>query len=170
MKERNSEAETPYAWLRLTVSLALSTIGGVGMWSVVVALPAVQAEFGVARGDASLPYTLTMIGFGLAFSFIPMSIAALAGVEHHEAGLASGLINTSQQIGGALGVAIAATVAFTHTKTLIAAGHDPLSAQTSGFSLGFWVLAAISAVSVLAAATLVRGRELEQVEAAVQAT
>src|SRR6266567_1150711 len=66
MKERNSEAETPYAWLRLTVSLALSTIGGVGMWSVVVALPAVQAEFGVARGDASLPYTLTMIGFGLA--------------------------------------------------------------------------------------------------------
>ena len=66
MKERNSEAETPYAWLRLTVSLVLSTIGGVGMWSVVVALPAVQAEFGVARGDASLPYTLTMIGFGLA--------------------------------------------------------------------------------------------------------
>src|SRR5438876_1860622 len=66
MSERNSEAETPYAWLRLTVSLVLSTIGGVGMWSVVVALPAVQAEFGVARGDASLPYTLTMIGFGLA--------------------------------------------------------------------------------------------------------
>src|SRR5438552_16602947 len=65
MKERNSEAQTPYAWLRLSVSLALSTIGGVGMWSVVVALPAVQAEFGVARGDASLPYTLTMIGFGL---------------------------------------------------------------------------------------------------------
>jgi EmrB/QacA subfamily drug resistance transporter len=111
-----------------------------------------------------------MVGFGLAFSFIPMSIAALAGVEHHEAGLASGLINTTQQIGGALGVAIVATVAFTHAKTLIAAGHDPLSAQTSGFSLGFWVLAAISAVSVVAAATLVRGRELERVEAAVQAT
>ena len=53
------------AWIRLVVSLALSTIGGVGMWSVVVALPAVQAEFGVARGAASLPYTLTMIGFGL---------------------------------------------------------------------------------------------------------
>ena len=62
----HGEAESPYAWLRLAVSLALSTIGGVGMWSVVVALPAVQAEFGVARGDASLPYTLTMIGFGLA--------------------------------------------------------------------------------------------------------
>jgi MFS family permease len=48
----------------LSVALLLSTIGGVGMWSVVVALPSVQAEFGVARADASLPYTLTMIGFG----------------------------------------------------------------------------------------------------------
>jgi MFS family permease len=52
--------------LRLAGALLLSTIGGVGMWSVVVALPAVQADFGVARGDASLPYTLTMICFGLA--------------------------------------------------------------------------------------------------------
>jgi MFS family permease len=61
-----SEAESRDAWVRLGVALALSTIGGVGMWSVVVALPAVQAEFGVARGEASLPYTLTMLGFGCA--------------------------------------------------------------------------------------------------------
>jgi len=105
-----------------------------------------------------------MVGVGMAFAFIPMSIAALAGVEHREAGLASGLINTSQQIGGALGVAIAATVAFTHTKTLIASGHQPLAAQTSGFSLGFWTIAAISAASVVATLLLVRGRELESVE------
>src|SRR5207253_3694870 len=58
--------ESPYAWMRLAVPLLLSTIGGVGMWSAVVALPAVQAEFGVARADASLPYTLTMIGFGFS--------------------------------------------------------------------------------------------------------
>ena len=58
--------ESAYAWTRLGVSLLLSTIGGVGMWSVVVALPAVQAEFGVARADASLPYTLTMVGFGVS--------------------------------------------------------------------------------------------------------
>ncbi|TNC12495.1 MFS transporter [Methylobacterium terricola] len=51
------------AWRRLVVSVLLTTIGGVGMWSVVVVLPAVQAEFGAARGAASLPYTLTMIGF-----------------------------------------------------------------------------------------------------------
>ena len=64
--ERSPAVESPYAWLRLIVSLALSTIGGVGMWSVVVALPAVQAEFAIARGEASFPYTLTMIGFGIA--------------------------------------------------------------------------------------------------------
>lgn len=51
------------AWLRLGVAVTLSTIGGVGMWSVVVALPAIQAEFGVGRADASLPFTLVMIGF-----------------------------------------------------------------------------------------------------------
>ncbi|MGH6725756.1 MAG: MFS transporter, partial [Pseudolabrys sp.] len=51
------------SWLRLAVAVTLSTIGGVGMWSVVVVLPAMQAEFGVDRGEASLPYTLTMLGF-----------------------------------------------------------------------------------------------------------
>src|SRR5919205_1401241 len=60
-----SQVESPYAWLRLAASLALMTLGGVAMYGVVVALPAVQAEFGVARADASLPYTLTMIGFGI---------------------------------------------------------------------------------------------------------
>jgi EmrB/QacA subfamily drug resistance transporter len=110
-----------------------------------------------------------MVGVGMAFSFIPMSIAALAGVRANEAGLASGLFNTSQQIGGALGVAIAATVAFTHTKTLLASGHDPLSAQTSGFSVGFWVIAALGATSVVACLALVRGRELERFDASAQA-
>jgi MFS family permease len=62
----HGEVESAYAWTRLAVTLILSTIGGVGMWCVVVALPAVQAEFAVARGAASLPYTLTMICFGLA--------------------------------------------------------------------------------------------------------
>jgi MFS family permease len=56
--------ESPYAWFRLGISLLLGTVGSVGMWSVVVVLPTVQADFGVARADASLPYTLAMIGFG----------------------------------------------------------------------------------------------------------
>lgn len=55
--------DSGYAWWRLTVSLAISTVGGVGLWSVVVTLPAIEAEFGLDRGSASLPYTATMIGF-----------------------------------------------------------------------------------------------------------
>lgn len=57
-------ADSAYAWLRLWLAVAISTIGAIGMWCVVVALPAIQADFGVARADASLPYTLTMVGFG----------------------------------------------------------------------------------------------------------
>ncbi len=62
---RKNDIESPYAWTRLIVSLLLMTIGGSGMYSVTVVLPQIQAEFGVSRSDASLPYTLTMIGFGL---------------------------------------------------------------------------------------------------------
>ncbi|HEY2373411.1 MAG TPA: MFS transporter [Gaiellaceae bacterium] len=108
-----------------------------------------------------------LVGVGMAFSFIPMSIAALAGVGPQEAGLASGLINTTQQIGGALGVAIAATVAFTHTQTLLESGHSAASAATSGFALGFWVIAGISAVSVVACLVLVRGSEVDEPATAV---
>ena len=59
-----SDIESPYAWLRLVAAVTLSTVGGVGMWSVVVALPAIQADFGVDRAAAALPYTLAMIAFG----------------------------------------------------------------------------------------------------------
>jgi MFS family permease len=58
-------AESPYAWVRLWTALLAGAIGSVGMWSVVVILPAVQADFGVLRADATLPYTLTMLGFGI---------------------------------------------------------------------------------------------------------
>jgi len=61
----NAVADSPAAWLRLLASVALMVLGGCGMYVVVVVLPTVQAEFGVARGDASLPYTLTMVGFGI---------------------------------------------------------------------------------------------------------
>lgn len=57
--------ESRYAWVRLCVSLALMTIGGIGMYGAAVVLPVMQADFGVVRGDASLPYTLTLIGFGI---------------------------------------------------------------------------------------------------------
>ena len=62
--------ETPYSWLRLIIAILVGTIGGVGMWSVVVALPAVQAEFGTGRGNASLPYTLVMFGVAVGGLFM----------------------------------------------------------------------------------------------------
>src|SRR6476646_8923762 len=58
-----SLTDSPAAWLRLVVAVVLSTIGGVGMWSIMVALPAIQTEFGITRADASLPFTMVMFGF-----------------------------------------------------------------------------------------------------------
>src|SRR6266540_2502476 len=60
-----ADVDSSYAWLRLSAAVVLCTIGSVGMWSIPVALPAVQADFGVARADASLAYTLAMMGFAL---------------------------------------------------------------------------------------------------------
>ena len=57
--------ESAHAWMRLVVSLAIMTIGGVGMYGAAVVLPAMQADFAAVRGDASLPYTLTLMGFGV---------------------------------------------------------------------------------------------------------
>jgi EmrB/QacA subfamily drug resistance transporter len=107
-----------------------------------------------------------MVGIGMAFAFIPVSIAALAGVANRDAGLASGLLNTSQQIGGAIGVAVAATVATTHATTLLKSGHTPAQAYTSGFALAFWVIAGVAVVGTLAALTLVRRDEVPAGEAA----
>jgi EmrB/QacA subfamily drug resistance transporter len=101
-----------------------------------------------------------LVGVGMAFSFIPISIAALAGVQPQQAGLASGLINTSQQIGGAVGVAVVASVAFSHTKTLLGTGHSQAQAATSGFAFGFWVLVAVGAAAVIACLALVRSEHV----------
>ena len=87
------EPESAYAWLRLIACVLIGTVGSVGMWSVVVALPAFQADFAVARADASLPYTLAMIGFaagavlmgniadrwGISFAVIPGALMLAAG-------------------------------------------------------------------------------------------
>lgn len=61
----NSEFDSAYSWGRLILSLVIATVGNAGMWAVILLLPAVQAEFGVARADATLPYTLTMVGFAV---------------------------------------------------------------------------------------------------------
>ena len=96
---------------------------------------------------------------GMAFSFIPVSIAALSGVKEEEAGLASGLFNTNQQIGGALGVAIAASVATSRLKSLQADGKSLAEAATGGYHYAFWVLAGFSFAGALIALLAVRDSE-----------
>jgi MFS family permease len=115
-----SGIDSSYAWVRLAVALVLGTIGSVGMWSFVVALPAVQADFGIARGEASLPFTLTMFGFGIGgivmgrladrFGIVmPVMLGALAlGAGYGLSGIASG-IGTLALAQGLLGLGSAAT-------------------------------------------------------------
>ncbi|HSL64477.1 MAG TPA: MFS transporter [Gaiellaceae bacterium] len=110
-----------------------------------------------------------LVAVGMAFSFVPISIAALAGVRNEEQGLASGLINTSQQIGGALGIAVLSTIATTQAEDRIAAGTAAPQAFVDGFQLAFLVGAVIAAVGVVVSLTLVRGRDLEPAPEAVPA-
>jgi EmrB/QacA subfamily drug resistance transporter len=99
-------------------------------------------------------------GAGTAFAFIPISIAGLTGVEEHQAGLASGLLNTSQQLGGAIGIAIASSVAASHSQGLLHAGHAVPTALTGGFQHALWALGAIGLLAVLAIIVLVRRNAL----------
>ena len=106
-----------------------------------------------------------LIGVGMGFAFIPVSIAALGGIEPNEAGLASGLINTSQQIGGALGLAILTTVSTSRTDGILGGITNPTktekaSAFVSGYTLAFWVAAAFAAVGVVATLLTLRRAEL----------
>jgi predicted small integral membrane protein len=104
-----------------------------------------------------------LVGLGIGFSFVPISIAALAGIRASEAGLASGLINTSQQIGGALGIAALSTIATTRTGDAIASGVAQPAALVDGFTAAFAVGAVIAAIGIVATLVLVRREELAPV-------
>jgi EmrB/QacA subfamily drug resistance transporter len=100
-----------------------------------------------------------LTGVGLGFSFVPVTIAALVGVEMAEAGIASGIINTSQQVGGALGTAILSTVAFTRVSDYLQS-HAPsqtvlLHADVNGFGVAFLVGAALAGLGLLATLTMI---------------
>jgi EmrB/QacA subfamily drug resistance transporter len=111
------------------------------------------------------PMLLAAVGLGLAF--VSMTVAAVSGVEAHEAGLASGLINTSQQIGGALGLAILATIANARTEDAVTSGSSMPSALTEGFQAAFAVGAGFAIAGAVLAMILVSGRaSREHAEAA----
>jgi EmrB/QacA subfamily drug resistance transporter len=136
------------------MAIGMALIGGGIIWTAQVPLHGHYVN--------NLVAPLFIVGIGTAFAFIPVSIAALAGVAEHEAGLASGLLNTTQQVGGALGVAIASTVAATHFKTLLHNGDAHAAALTGGFQWAFWVAGAIGLCAVPITYLLVRRHELAQ--------
>jgi MFS family permease len=109
--------------------------------------------------DVLGPSLLAAVGLG--FAFVPQTIAAVSGVGEHQAGLASGLINTSQQVGGALGLAVLSTVAFPQiTDAATAAGGPPTPAiLTEGYADAFMVGAGIGLLGVIATLVLIRGRD-----------
>jgi EmrB/QacA subfamily drug resistance transporter len=119
--------------------------------------------------DILFPSLLAAVGLG--FAFVPMTIAAVSGVEPHETGLASGLINTSQQVGGALGLAILASIANSRTDSLMekAGGAQAAlpNALTEGFQIAFIVGAGFAVLGAILAATLISSRDSrEHAEAA----
>ncbi len=121
-----------------------------------------QVSVGGSYATDLLPGFL-IIGVGMGFSFVPISIAALAGVQGPEAGLASGLINTSQQIGGALGLALLTTVATTRTSNLAGNAAPTAGDLTSGFSLAFWVAVGFGVASFLTTIAVLRQRDIPAV-------
>jgi MFS family permease len=101
-----------------------------------------------------------LAAIGLGFGFVTSTIAAVSGVEQHEQGLASGLINTSQQIGGALGLAILSTIATSRTDAVMATGHSSLpNALNEGFQSAFLGGAVIALLGFVATMVLIRTRD-----------
>jgi EmrB/QacA subfamily drug resistance transporter len=134
----------------LTAGL-LFVAAGLGWFSQV-------SPHGSFASDVLGPSVLAAIGLGL--SFVSVTIAAVTGTRPHEAGLASGLVNTAQQVGGALGLAILATIANSRTKDLlIGGGHSHAEALTEGFQRAFLVGAGFALVGVLLTTVLISSRD-----------
>jgi EmrB/QacA subfamily drug resistance transporter len=168
-----SAIEAGLAYLPLAVSIILAAgvasqlVTRIGFRPVLAAGMALIAGgllwFGQISADGG--YVADILGpsllaaVGLGFAFVPQTIAAVSGVGEHEAGLASGLINTSQQIGGALGLALLSTVAFTQIDDAAAGAAPNPSVLTDGYADAFMVGAGIALLGVLATLTLIRGRD-----------
>jgi EmrB/QacA subfamily drug resistance transporter len=135
----------------LALGLALLTIGMIWYTQIPV-----NGKFGTNL----LPGYL-FVGVGIAFAFVPVTIAALAGVGPEQAGLGSGLINTTQQIGGAIGVALASTVFTSHIGT----GRPTLQTLTDAYALSFWVMVAFGVAAFLATLVFIRREEIEEAPA-----
>jgi EmrB/QacA subfamily drug resistance transporter len=109
---------------------------------------------------ADLLGPMLLAAFGLGLSFVPVTIAAMTGTRPDQAGLASGLLNTAQQVGGALGLALLASVANSRTHALLSSGqHDVTLALTKGFERAFLIGSAFALTGALLAVVLISSRE-----------
>jgi EmrB/QacA subfamily drug resistance transporter len=145
---------------KLVMAFGMTVLGAGIFWT------AQAPVHGHYLGDLFGPFLLG-VGMGTAFTFIPVQIAALAGVAEREAGLASGLIYTTQELGGALGIAIASSIAAGHSTTLLRAGDTARVALTGGFHSALWVCGAIALLAIPVTFLLIRKDEMA---AAVAAT
>ena len=98
---------------------------------------------------------LVLLGTGIGICFPALMTIAMSGATRSDAGLASGLVNTSAQVGGALGLAVLATLATSRSNDLEATGHSTASALTSGYHLAFWVAAGLVVAAIAVAATVI---------------
>jgi MFS family permease len=108
------------------------------------------------------------IGLGIGSAFMPLLSIAMAGVPAADAGLGSGIVNVSQQVAGALGLAVLGTIATDHSRSLQLDGHAPVSALLGGYHLAFAIAAASVAIAILAALTLLRPRRTEHADRAAE--
>ena len=123
--------------------------------------------FSTAGADTSFFPTIFFacfaLGFGIGTAFMPLLTLAMAGVPAADAGIASGITNVTQQISGALGLAVFSTVAANHTKGLVAADHPLTSSLISGYHLAFLTAAATIVVGIFLAVRLLPPRVAEPV-------
>src|SRR6201999_1961950 len=101
---------------------------------------------------------MALLGIGAGVAFPSLMTVAMSGATREDAGLASGLVNTAAQVGGALGLAVLATLSATRTKHLLAAGKSDAQALTGGYHLAFVISAALMALSIAVAALALKAR------------
>jgi EmrB/QacA subfamily drug resistance transporter len=179
-----SALKTGFAWLAASVT----SVAFAGLSQMLVTRTSAKAVMGIGMtliGTGILWATQIPIngnfwhnlagpffvsGMGTAFAFIPVSIGALAGITEHDAGVASGLLNTSQQLGGAIGVAVASSIVASRFHNLAHHGYPTAVALTGGFQWALWVCGLTGLVAVPVTYVLIRRAELAKAVASAQAT
>jgi EmrB/QacA subfamily drug resistance transporter len=167
-----SALATGAAWMTASVTSLVVALTGLSQRFVTRTSPKLVMAFGMAligagmlwaaqapaRGtfwhDLAGPFFVA--GVGTAFTFIPVSIGALTGVTERDAGVASGLLNTTQNLGGVIGVAVASSIAASHSRALVQHGYATASALTGGFHWAVWVCALTGLAAIPVAFALIR--------------